>query len=94
MSAASLRVILSAKAVWAAAKDAEVIEKVWTASMMARKSRVEMVICCGGDAEVLSLTTSAGAMVLGAGGSGGGEEAGAMGNGVVVDGAGTEDAGA
>ena len=89
-----MRVILSARAVWAAAKDAEVTEKARTTSMMAKKSRVEMVICCGGDAEVLGPATSAGDVVLGAGGSGGGEEAGAMGNGVVVAGAGTEDAGA
>ena len=56
-------VILSTRAVWAAAKDAEVTEKAWTASMMAKKSRVEMVICCGGDAEVLGPTTSARAVV-------------------------------
>ena len=31
-------VILSARAIWAAAKDAEVTEKAHTASMMARKS--------------------------------------------------------
>ena len=43
---------------------------------------------------MLSPATSTGAVVLGAGGSRGGEEAGAMGNGVVVAGAGTEDAGA
>ena len=48
--------------------------------MMARKSRVEMVICCGGNAEVLSSTTFAGAVVLGAGGSRGAKEAGAVGN--------------
>ena len=35
---ASVRVILSAKAVWAAAKDADVAEKVRTASIIARKS--------------------------------------------------------
>ena len=68
--------ILSAMAVWAAAKDAEVTEKVKTTSMMARKSRVEMVICCRGDAEVLGPATSVGAVVLGAEGSGGAEEAG------------------
>ena len=68
-------------------------EKAQTASMMARKSRVEMVICCGGDVEVLGPTTFAGAVVLGAEGFGGAEDAGAMGNGVVVAGAETEDAG-
>ena len=52
-----------------------------------------MLICCGGDAEVLNPATSVGAMVLRAEGSGGVEEAGAVGSGVVVAGAGTEDAG-
>ena len=89
-----MHIILSPRAVWAAAKDAEVTEKARTTSMMARKSQVKMVICCGGDAEVLGPATSAGAVVLGTRGSGGGEEVGAMGNGVVVAGAGTEDAGA
>ena len=86
-------VILSARAVWAAAKNAKVTEKARTASMMDRKSRVKMEICCGGDAKVLGPATSAGARVLGAEGSGGAEEAGAVGNGVVVAGAGIEDAG-
>ena len=61
-----MRVILSASAVWVAAKDAEVTEKVRTASMMARKSRVDIVICYGGGAEVLWPATSTGAVVLGA----------------------------
>ena len=46
-----MRVILSARATWAASKDAEVTEKVRTTSIMARKSRVEMVICCRGGAD-------------------------------------------
>ena len=87
-----MSVILSARAVWAIAKDAEVTEKAGTASMMARKSRVEMVICCGGHAEVLDPATSVRAVVLGVGGSGGAEEAGAMGNEGVVAGARTEEA--
>ena len=58
-------VILSARAVWVAAKDAEVTEKARTTSMMARKSQVEMVICCGGDAEVIGPETSVGVVVLG-----------------------------
>ena len=62
-------------------------EKAQTASMMARKSRVDIVICCKGDAEVLLSATSAGVVVLGAKGSGGVEDVGAVGNG-----AGTEDA--
>ena len=56
--------------------------------MMARKSRVDIVIYCGGGAEVLRSTTSAGAVVLGAEGFGGIEDARAVGNG-----AGNEDAG-
>ena len=86
-----MRVILSARAVLAVAKDTEVTKKARTASMMARKSRVEMTICCGGKAEVLGPATSAGAVVLGAGGSRGGKEARAVGNGVVVTRARTED---
>ena len=50
---ASIRVILSAKAIWAAANNADVAEKVRTASIIARKSRVDMEICCGGAADVL-----------------------------------------
>ena len=88
-----MRVILLARVVWVAAKDAKVTEKARTASMMSKKSRVEMVICYGGDTEVLGPATSVGVVVLGAEGSGGAEEAGAVGNGVVVAGAGTEDAG-
>ena len=39
-----------------------------------------MVICCGGDAEVLGPATSTGVVVLGTEGSGGAKEAGAMGS--------------
>ena len=56
--------------------------------MMVRKSGVDIVICRGGGAEVLGPVISIGAMVLGAEGSRGGEDAGAVGNGV-----GTEDVG-
>ena len=84
--ATSVLVILSARAAWAVTNDADVEENVRTASMMARKSQVEIVIYCGGSAEVLGPTTSVG-VVLGAEGSGGAEDAGAVGNGV-----GTEDA--
>ena len=63
-------------------------KKARTAFMMVRKSRVDIVICCGGGAEVLGPVISIGAMVLGAEGSRGGEDAGAVGNGV-----GTEDVG-
>ena len=50
-----MRAILSAKAVWAAVNDADVAEKERTASIMTRKSRVDMEICCsgGGAADVL-----------------------------------------
>ena len=39
-----MRVILSTKAVWAAAKDANVVEKVRTASIIVRKSLVDIEI--------------------------------------------------
>ena len=65
--AASVRVILSARAAWAVANDAAIVENVRTASMMIRKSRVEIVICCGGGAEVLAAAPSVG-VVLGPGG--------------------------
>ena len=85
--AASVRVILFARAAWAVANDADVEENVRTASMMVRKSRLEIVIYCGGGAEVLGPATSVG-VVLGAEGSEGAEDAGSVGNGV-----GTEDPG-
>ena len=81
-----MRVIISAKAVWAAAKDVDVAEKVRTASIIARKSRVDMEICCIGGADVLGLTNT-----VGAGGTGGAEDPDDVGNGAVtaraVDGA-------
>ena len=80
-------VILSSSVVWAVAKDVEVTKKAWTASMMARKSQVDIVIWCGGGDEVLGPATSTGVMVLGARGSGGAEYVGVVGNGV-----GTKDA--
>ena len=57
----SVRVILSAKAIWAAVKDANMAEKVRTASIIARKSRVYMEICCGGGADVLGPSDVVGA---------------------------------
>ena len=66
--AASVRVILSARTSWA--NDADVEENVRTASMMVRKSRVEIVIDCEGGAEVLGPAASVG-VVLGAAGLGG-----------------------
>ena len=62
-----MRVILSARATWAVSNDADVEDNMQTASMMVKKSRMEIVICCGGGAEVLDVAASGGA-VLGAGG--------------------------
>ena len=64
-------VILSAKATWAAAKDADVAKKVRTASIMVRKSRADNEICCSGVDVVLGPGESVGAKVLGAEGFGG-----------------------
>ena len=82
-----MRVILFARAAWAVANDAYVEENVRTASMMVRKSRVEIVIYCRGGADVLGLAAYVG-VVLKAEGSRGVEDAGVAGKG-----AGTEDAG-
>ena len=83
-----MRVILSARATWVVANDADVEENVRTASMIVRKSRVEIVIYCGGGADVLGPTASVG-VVLGAEGSGGVEDAGAVGKGAGIEDAGT-----
>ena len=72
-------VIISAKAVWAATKDVDVVEKVLAASIIVRKSRVDMEISCGGGADVLGTTDAIGA--------GGAEDAGDVGNGAVTTGA-------
>ena len=55
---ASLCVILSTKTAWAASNDADVAENVRAASIMARKSRVEMDIYYGGGVMVLGLAKS------------------------------------
>ena len=91
----SVRVILSARATWAAVKDADVGEKERTASIMVRKSRADNDICYSGGVVVLGLGESVGAEVLGAEGSGGTKDACAVGNGAVIAGAraGAEDAG-
>ena len=68
-------------------------EKVRTASIMARKSRADNEICCSGGAVVLGPGESVGAEVLGAEGFGGTEDAGVVGNGVVIAETGAEDAG-
>ena len=88
-----MRVIISVRAAWAIANDADVVENVQTASMMTRKSQADIEICCDGCAMMLDPTTFVGAVVLGAEGSRGAEDAGAVGNEAMVDGAGTKDAG-
>ena len=85
--AALVRVILSARAAWVVANDIDVEENVRIASMMVRKSQVEIVIYYEGSAKVLGPATSVG-VVLGAEGSGGAKEARAVGKG-----AGTEESG-
>ena len=90
---ASVRVILSARAAWAVANDAAIVENVRTASMIVRKSRVEIVICCGGGAEVLAAAPFVGA-VLGAGAPKKTKGSGAGGTGARGGDAGTEGAGA
>ena len=64
-----MHAILSTKAVWAAAKDAEVDEKVRIASMIARKSQGDIKICCRDGAKVLGPVVS-----KGTGGTGDAEE--------------------
>ena len=64
-----------------------------TASMMIRKSQVEIVICCGGGAEVLDAATSA-RVVLGARGLKKIEGSGDGGTGAEGGDAGTEGVGA
>ena len=63
-------------------KDAEVVEKVHTSSMMARKSRCDIEIDCMGGVEILGPIES-----KGTGGAGGAKEAGDAGSGTVTDGA-------
>ena len=71
--------ILYAKVVWEAAKDADMVEKVWTASIIAKKSRGDIEIYWSGGADVLGPTKSEGA-----GGTGGAEKAGNVSSGVVI----------
>ena len=77
-----MRVILSAKAVWAATKDADVVEKVRIASIIARKSQVDMEICYDGGVDVLGPFDA-----VGDGGIGGAGDADDVGNGAVTAGA-------
>ena len=87
-----MRVILSAKAAWEAVIDEDVVEEVQTASIMARKSRVDNEICCSGGVMVLGPGESVGAEILGAEGYEGTEDVGVVGNGAVIARAGAEDA--
>ena len=52
-TAASVRVILSARAAWVTTNDADMAKNVRTSSIMAKKSRVEMDICYGSGVVVL-----------------------------------------
>ena len=88
-----MRVILSTRAAWVVANDAVVVENVRTASMMVRKSQVEIVIYCGGGARVLAAARSVG-VVLGPWGPKKIEGSGAGGAGAGGGEAGTEGAGA
>ena len=85
-----MRAIRLAKDACAAANEAEVAENVRTSSMMARKSRGDIGICCGGGGEMEDEPTKSaedGAVeVTGAGGS---DEVGFVGRG--VDGIGTKE---
>ena len=75
------------------ANDAAVVENVRAASMMVRKSKMEIVICCGGGVEVLVVAPSGGA-VLGPWALEKTEGSGADGTGVGGGEAGIEGAGA
>ena len=76
-TAASVRVILFACVAWEAINEAVVAENVRTFSMRARKSLVERVMYCMGDAEVLGPAISDRAVSMGPKGSGGAEGIGA-----------------
>ena len=60
---ALVQVIMFSRAAWVVVNDAAVVENVRTASMMVRKSQVEIVICYGGGAEVLIAAPSRGAVL-------------------------------
>ena len=77
----------------ATVNEAVVVENVRTASMIVRKSLVEMVMYCYGGAEVLGPAISERAVGMGAEDFEGIEGTGARGTGAVVGGAGGTDAG-
>ena len=76
-----MRAIRSAKDAWATANEAKVAENVRTASMIARKSRGDMGICCGVVED--EPAKSAGDGALEATGAGGSDEAGSVKRGAV-----------
>ena len=77
--AVSVCAIRSGKDACAIANEAEVAENVRTASMMARKSRGDIVICCGGGSAVEDEPAkSAGDGALEVIGAGGSDEAGSV----------------
>ena len=83
--------IRSAKDAWAVANEAEVAENVRIASMIARKSRGDMGICCGAVEDEPAKSTGDGA--LEATGAGGLDEAGSVERGVVDTGTGGGESG-
>ena len=62
-----MHAILFAKSVWAAVNNTDVAEKEQTTSIMTRKYRVDMEICCDGGGAVDVLGPS---VAVGAGGAG------------------------
>ena len=76
-----MRAIRSDKDAWAVANEAEVAENVRTASMIARKSRGDMGICCGAVKDEPAKSIGDGA--LEATGVGDSDEAGSIGRGAV-----------
>ena len=67
---------------WVGEKYVDVAEKVRTASIIVRKSQVDMEICCGGGANVLGPTDT-----IGAGCTRGAGDVGYVSNGAVTAGA-------
>ena len=76
-----MRAIRSAKDAWATANEAEVAENVRTVSMIARKSRGDIGICCGAVED--EPAKSAGDGALEATGDGGSDETRSVGRGAV-----------
>ena len=70
-----MHVILLTKAIWAAAKDADITKKARNTSLIVRKSRGDIEICCSGGVDILGPTDSEGA-----GGTRDAEEAGDVGS--------------